>query len=186
MKYYFFFLISNFVISILSEECEKNIGYDCDEIDTEDYSVPKEWDDAAFQTPPRGDILGRHKPTYQDMHYFVGYAQLKYSKKNNICTIIFITRVNPILGEENINYCILYKFGDTEIKQNKMTFNSLEHSYPQGISLSSRIISLRTNEEISKLDLEEIYFMWDNPEIKQPDEYEKGQRGIYGIKNIYS
>ena len=178
MKFFFFSLIIiNIFILILSEECEKNIGYNCDEINTEDYSVPQEWDDAAFQTPPRGDIFGRHKPTYQDMHYLVGYAQLKYSKKKNICTITFITRVNPILGEENINYYILYKFGETEINQNKMTFNSLEHSYPQGISLSSRIISLRTNEEISKLELDEIYFMWDNPEIKQPDEYEKGQRG---------
>ena len=126
MKFFFFSLIIiNIFILILSEECEKNIGYNCDEINTEDYSVPQEWDDAAFQTPPRGDIFGRHKPTYQDMHYLVGYAQLKYSKKKNICTITFITRVNPILGEKNINYYILYKFGETEIKQNKMTFNSL-------------------------------------------------------------
>lgn len=48
------------------------------------------------------------------MHYLVGYAQMIYSSNRNECTINFITKVNPMLGIENEDFKIIYKFGGIE------------------------------------------------------------------------
>ena len=109
------------------------------------------------------------------MHYIVGYAQLKYSSDRKICTINFITRVNPKLGEEGKDYKILYKFGEHEQESNTFTVIS-SMSYPDGMSISARIIDNNENQ-IAKLELEDEYFLWDNPEVEQGPEYEKGQKG---------
>ena len=109
------------------------------------------------------------------MHYLVGYVQLKYSSDRKICTINFITRVNPKLGEEGKDYKILYKFGDREQESNSFTFIS-SMSYPDGMTISARIIDNNENE-VAKLELEDEYFLWDNPEVEQGPEYENGQKG---------
>ena len=138
---------------------------------------PEEWDENCFQTPPKNDTLGNYRNSYQDMHYLVGYAQLKYSKDKNICMINFITKVNKKLGVEGINYKILFKFGNKE-QENKTFILTSENSYPNGISLSARIIDINNNNEIAKLELENVYFIWDNINIKQDNKYEKGQKGV--------
>ena len=56
----------------------------------------------------KGYPIRREK--YQDMHYLVGYSQLKYSSERKICIINFITGVNPSIN----NYKIIYKFRDRE------------------------------------------------------------------------
>ena len=77
------------------EECFNfDDDYKCNENET-NYEYPESWDERCFQTPPRNDIFGRYKSTYQDMHYLVGYAQLKYSSDKKNCNISFITKVNP-------------------------------------------------------------------------------------------
>ena len=147
--------------------------------DIEEYSVPEEFDDYAFQTPPRNDALGNYLPTYQDMRYLVGYAQMEYNRKRNLCIITFNTRVNPDLGTEGIDYYILYTFGDAdEQEDNTYEVNSRDDSYPNGLSLSCRIINRKTSSEVVSLKLQDIYLLWDNVEIDLPDEYYKsGQRG---------
>ena len=77
-----------------------------------DFSISDSWDERGFQTPPRNDIYNRYKSTYQDMHYFVGYAQLKYSSDKKKCKVTFISKVNPKLGVEGKDYYILYHFGE--------------------------------------------------------------------------
>ena len=147
--------------------------------DIEEYSVPEEFDDYAFQTPPRYDALGNYLPTYQDMRYLVGYAQLEYNRKHNLCSVTFITRVNPDLGTEGVDYYILYTFGDEdEQEDNVYQVNSRDDSYPNGLSLSCRIINKKTSNEVASLTLPLVYFLWDNVEIDLPDEfYKNGQRG---------
>ena len=147
--------------------------------DIEEYSVPEEFDDYAFQTPPRNDALGNYLSTYQDMRYLVGYAELQYNRKQNLCTITFNTRVNPDLGTEGIDYYILYTFGDAdEQEDNTYEVNSRDDSYPNGLSLSCRIINRKTSNEVVSLKLQDIYLLWDNVEIDLPDEYYKnGQKG---------
>ena len=78
------------------------------------YEIPESWDERAFQTPPKSDIYNRYKSTYQDMHYLVGYVQLKYSSNKNTCTVKFITKINPKLGSKGVDYRIYYKFGNIE------------------------------------------------------------------------
>ena len=45
------------------------------------------------------------------------------------------------------------------------------------MSISCRIINIKTGNEIASLKLENIYFIWDNIEVNTPPEYENGQRG---------
>ena len=108
------------------------------------------------------------------MHYLVWYSQLLYSADQKACTINFITRVNPKLGKEGTDYKILYKFGETE--QDSKTFVvTSDNSFPDGMPISAKIVD-KTGKEIAKLELEDEYFMWDNPEVIQGSQYENGQK----------
>ena len=179
MRIFHLLLISYLTIYVLSdgeskEECTNiNDEYSCSS--STQTSYPNEYDIRSFQTPPRNDTQGNYRESYQDMHYIVGYAQLKYSSDRKICTINFITRVNPKLGEEGKDYKILYKFGDREQESNSLTIIS-SMSYPDGMSISARIIDNNENQ-IAKLELEDEYFLWDNPEVQTGPEYENGQKG---------
>ena len=110
------------------------------------------------------------------MHYLVGYAQLIYSENRKQCTLNFITKVNPELGIEGTDYKIIYKFGDKIRLVNSYTLTSSE-SYPKGLSLSAMILD-NDNKQIAKLELENIFFLWDNIKINQDDKYENGQKGV--------
>ena len=147
--------------------------------DIEEHIIPDEFDQYAFQTPPRNDALGNYLPSYQDMRYIVGYAEYNYNKRRNLCTIRFVTRVNPDLGDEGIDYDIYYTFGDNEEQNdNEFEVNSRDDSYPNGLSLSCRIINKRTKNEVVSLKLQDVYLLWDNVDINLPEEYYKyGQRG---------
>ena len=179
MRTFHIILISCLTLYVISDgeskdECTNvNEEYTCSSLEQTTY--PDSYDIRSFQTPPRNDTKGNYRETYQDMHYLVGYAQLKYSSDRKICTINFITRVNPKLGEEGKDYKILYKFGDREQESNSFTLIS-SMSYPDGMSISARIIDNKENE-VAKLELEDEYFLWDNPEVEQGPEYENGQKG---------
>ena len=179
MKLFQILLIFYLVLGVLSdgeskEECTNiNDEYTCSSLDQTTY--PESYDIRSFQTPPRNDTQGNYRETYQDMHYLVGYSQLKYSSDRKICTITVITRVNPKLGEEGKDYKLLYKFDDREQERNIYTITS-SRSYPDGMNISVRIVDMNGNE-IAKLELEEEYFLWDNPVVEQGPEYENGQKG---------
>ena len=58
-----------FFLKILTQECFNfDNDYNCND---NQFEYPEEWDERCFQTPPRNDIFGNYKPSYQDMHYFV-------------------------------------------------------------------------------------------------------------------
>ena len=176
MKYITILTLIYFLFpQIYANECNNfDNDYNCQ---GDDRSFNEEMDNDAFQTPPRNDIYGRYRSTYQDMRYLVGYIQQKYNADKTICTLTFITKVNSILGEEGTDYIIKYIFGETEQDSNSIQFNSGQHSYPNGIGVSARIINLKTNNEIVKLELEDEYLIWDNIDINLPEEYENGQKG---------
>ena len=104
------------------------------------------------------------------MSYLVGYAQLKYSSDRKICTINFIIKVNPNIN----NYKIIYQFGEREQESNSLTITSSK-SYLNGFPISAR---LQINgQDVAKLELEDQYFLWDNPTVNQGSQYENGQKG---------
>ena len=174
LKYLLFLGLLIFVINEDKEECTNlNEEYSCNLSNQTDY--PESWDERSFQTPPRDDTLGNYRPTYQDMHYLVGYAQLLYSSDKKVCTINFITKVNPKLGKEGTDYKIKYTFGTKEQESNSITLTS-DDSYPDGMKISARIVD-NNEKQIAKLELEDEYFMWDNPKVNQGKEYENGQKG---------
>ena len=168
-------IITFLLISLsLNEDCSNFNGeYGC--TNEMKYEYPTSWDDRSFQTPPRDDTLGNYRETYQDMNLLVGYAQLKYTQDKKQCTINFITRVNPKLGTKDQDYKILYTFDQTEQESNTITLTS-ENKYPDGMAISARIIDM-TGFELAKLELDDEYFMWDNPVVEQPGNYEGGQKG---------
>ena len=176
MKYNIYIVYFFNILFSIEEECENwNSKYKCQSNDN--FEIPSSWDERGFQTPPRNDIYNRYRPSYQDMHYLVGYAQLKYSKNKKICTIKFITRVNPKLGIEGKDYYILYNFGDIEQNNNTIILNAENDKYPDGMLISAKIIDIRTTVQIVKLELEKEYFLWDNPQINLSSKYENGQKG---------
>lgn len=169
------FVIIIIFSDILNEECiNYNDRYKC--IYGQNH-YNEEWDNYCFQTPPRNDLYGNYRETYQDMHYLVGYAQLIYSENKMQCTINFITFVNPKLGKKGIDYYILYKFGEIETFNNNYKVIS-SNSYPKGLSISAQIIDNITNNTIAKLELENEYFIWDNKRIESNKKYENGQKGV--------
>ena len=101
-------LLSLNLLIILNEDCSVfDDEYLCE---GEEISYDEKYDENAFQTPPRNDIYGRYRTTYQDMHYLVGYTQLKYSLDQKSCTVKILTKVNKKLGKEVIDYYFVYKF----------------------------------------------------------------------------
>ena len=179
MKLYLILIIFFLLTGVLSEgetkeECTNlNEEYSCNLSDETEY--PESWDERSFQTPPKNDTLGNYRSTYQDMHYIVGYDQLLYSSDKKVCTINFITRVNPKLGEEGKDYKLLYTFGEKEQESNTITLTSHD-SFPDGMAISVKILD-KDEKEIAKLELEDEYFIWDNPPVNQSPEYENGQKG---------
>ena len=172
MKIYILF---NVILKILNTCNNFDNYYYCN---TELKNVyPEEWDNRCFQTPPRNDTLGNYRETFQDMNYLVGYTQLIYSKDRNSCTINFITKVNPKLGIEGIDYKIIYKFGEIEQDNNNITINS-EISYPNGFQVSAKLLDINSKTIIAKLELENEYFLWDNVKVNQDIKYENGQKGV--------
>jgi alpha-amylase len=173
MKFIQSLLLSIFVLGILAEDCSNLNGeYGCNG-DQREY--PADWDERSFQTPPKDDTLGNYRETYQDMHYLVGYTQLLYSSDKRVCTINFITRVNPKLGTEGVDYKILYTFDTTEQEDSSYTVTS-DNKYPEGMPISARVVDNNGNQ-LAKLVLEDEYFMWDNPTVNQGSQYENGQKG---------
>ena len=171
--YIFFF---SHIHILISESCDNwNDRYLCQT--QGNYEISESWDERAFQTPPKNDIYNRYKSTYQDMHYLVGYAQLKYSSNKNTCTVKFITKVNPKLGTNGVDYRIYYKFGNVEQEEDTIILNSKDNKYPEGMSISAKIIDIRSGIDLIKLELEDEYFIWDNPIIEQSQGYENGQKG---------
>ena len=166
-------LLTFLFIGIFAEDCSNLNGeYGCNG-DQREY--PSDWDERSFQTPPKDDTLGNYRETYQDMHYLVGYTQLLYSSDKRVCTINFITRVNPKLGTAGTDYKILYTFGTTEQESNSITLTS-DNKYPDGMPISARVVDNNGNQ-LAKLVLEDEYFMWDNPTVNQGSQYENGQKG---------
>ena len=173
LKIYLFFFFKFYLI--FGDSCFNwNSRYECQSNDN--YEFPETWDERAFQTPPKNDIYNRYKSTYQDMHYLVGYAQLKYSSDKNKCTIKFITKVNPKLGTLGKDYKIVYRFGDIEQTDNTIILTS-SNKFPNGMKISAKIYDIRIGIETVKLELEDEYFIWDNPKINQSSEYKNGQIG---------
>ena len=173
MKYIKYLLLSLLILKVHSEDCSNFNGeYSCVG-DQREY--PESWEERTFQTPPRNDTYGNYRETYQDMNLLVGYSQLLYSSDKKVCTINFITRVNPKLGKEGVDYKIIYTFDKTEQEENSITINSAS-SYPDGMPISAKIIDMQGNQ-LAKLELEDEYFIWDNPTVNQGVEYENGQKG---------
>ena len=136
-----------------------------------------------FQTPPRSDTDENYKATYQDMYYLVGYTQLKYNSEKTSCKVKVITFVNTQkLQEKLASYKMQYKFGDIIKDDDSYTFNKDDTNTPKnGLSIIVEIIDT-TNENgnvFAKLELEEEYFIWDNPSIVKDnqDVYLNGQKG---------
>ena len=179
MKNVFLLILSLLLSSTNSslDDCNAITDITCTNLETE-YDIPDSLDINAFQTPPRNDALGNYISTYQDMRYLVGWAEYNYNTAKTRCTIIFNAIVNPDLGVEDEDYKIYYTFGNfDEQESNEIALNSRDDSYPNGMSLSCRIINMKTGNEAVSLQLQNVYLLWDNIEVNTPPEYEDGQRG---------
>ena len=165
------------LITEISSQCVIIDAFSCQKLESEG-EVPEELDSHSFQTPPRNDALGNYLSTYQDMRYLVGWISLQYNSAKTRCTVTFNAIVNPDLGEQDTDYYIYYTFGDMEEQEsNEIVAISRDDSYPNGLSVSCRIINMKTGNEVVSLQLQNVYFLWDNYDVDTPEEYKDGQRG---------
>ena len=51
-----------------------------------------------------------------------------------------------------------------------------DDKYPNGMKISSKIIT--SDNKVYKLELEDKYFLWDNPEVNQDGKNENRQKGV--------
>ena len=166
-------LVLLLIFGAFAENCTNLNGeYSCNG-DQREY--PSDWDLRSFQTPPRNDTLGNYRETYQDMNLIVGYSQLLYSSDKKVCTVTFITKVNPKVGTEGKDYQIIYYFDGKAQEENTITLTSA-NSYPDGMPISAQLYDMAGNL-LGQLELEDEYFMWDNPTVNQGSQYENGQKG---------
>ena len=96
---------------------------------------------------------------------FYNFNCSSYFKK--VCTINFITRVNPKLGKEGVDYKIIYTFDKTEQEENSITINSAS-SYPDGFIVN-------VDEVESYINLSELY-AYEIPKKYSIDEFEKAYK----------
>ena len=162
---------ANIILLLISEiysACSNyNSEYICISDSEKTYTT---YEQRKFQTPRKQDEI--YQSSYQDMHYLVGYPQLKYSSDRNSCEITIITYKNP----HSSGTKLIYTFGSEEKETNKITVSS-SSSYPDGMALSVKLLD-NSNKEVAKLEFENEYFLWDNPVVSQSDKYEKGQKGV--------
>ena len=133
-----------------------------------------DWDNCCFQTPPKGD--SEYFDTYQDMHYLMGYAKIKYSSDKTHCTITFYTKINTNkINLNDISTKLIFVFGEIEQESNTFELDSSQ-KFPYGFNMSAKIVI--NGETKYQLKLEEEYFLWDLPDIVQDNTiYENGQKG---------
>ena len=180
MKWIIILLFLNLILEIhLNDVCT----YYENEYSCQDgtYKISMEnYEDRCFQTPYRG---GTHDPvyreSYQDMHYLVGYAKLRYTEDKETCTITFFYKVNQKKVKLGNDHEILFYFGGNEQKSDTFTVTKENDTYPNGLSLSARIVNKGTNDTFAQLELEEEYFVWNVPKYHFDNETlrEKGQKG---------
>jgi len=160
----FFFIL---IIKVINDCALYNYEYFCNNSPHYDWN---DWDNRCFQAPPKGG--NEYYETYQDMHYLMGYAKIKYSSDQTHCTITFYTKINPVLGN---SIKLAYVFGDTEQESNIFELDSSQ-KFPYGFNMSAKIII--DGETKYQLKLEEEYFLWDVPKVEKDDTiYENGQKG---------
>ena len=157
-------LLSLLLVFTACEDCSNFNGeYGCQ---SGQHEYPSDWEARSFQTPPRGQDYWRE--TYQDMRLLMGYVSTKYSADRKSATLTFNTKVNANALPANAE--VTYTFGETTQSSNIFQVDSSK-SYPDGMKVSAQI------EGIATLELEKVYFLWDNPAVNTPSNYENGQKG---------
>ena len=94
------------------------------------------WENRAFQTPPRGDPNWRE--TFQDMNALVGYLRILYNSDRTEATLNFTTRLNPRVFDNYDGYTVYYYFGDT--KQDDPIFTITADDWNDGTTLPCLLV----------------------------------------------
>ena len=170
MILFLFILLFNLLLIHRSEDC---ITYSNDYVcnDNKEYKSTSDFKNRCFQTPyPGGTLDPVYRDSYQYMHYLVGYAKLKYSQDKETCTIKFYYRVNENKIKLGTEHKILFYFGGHEQESDTFTITRYNDTYPNGLSVSARIVNMSTNDTFASLELEEEYFVWNVPNYYHDNE----------------
>ena len=178
MKVFLILIIFYLILEILSEctTFDNDEEYNCNS------GYYGGWESHFWQTPPRNYNDINYKSTYQDMHYLVGYAQLQYNYNRDECEIKIITFINELGLQKKgyTDYYLEYTFGEeSQINIDTIKIYKSTNKYQDGMPITVKIINRTDNYVIALLELEDEYFLWDVPEIKnQPSEFERGKKGV--------
>ena len=157
--------------------------FDCDQYENyytcgQNSGTENDWNSRCFQTPKREETTDDpvYVSTYQDMHYLVGYTQIRYNQNKDICKVIIYTKVNTAEVDMN-TYKLFYTFGETEQESDYFIVSKYNDTFPDGLNISVRLAHKDTKVTFAKLELEEEYFVWNVPNFDYDNQTlrEKGQ-----------
>jgi len=157
---------------ISTEDCSNfNSENGCKSQQTE---YPSDWYNRKWQTPPRDHPLW--VPSYQDMNLITGYIKQQYNKDKTSVIITFYTELNEEKLPSGFN--LLYYFGETQTDKNEISISASDSQrYLEGMAVKVEVLSSDNTSVLATLELEEVDFIWNNPKINLPPNYENGQKG---------
>ena len=92
---------------------------------------------------------------------------VKYSGDRKSASLTMKTRVNPKYSSAELKYF----FNETE--QSSPDFSA---SAPSGL-LKIRVEAWNDGSKIATLSIDDLDFIWNHPEVQQPDNFKNGQKG---------
>ena len=137
------------------EQVHKNV--EC--ASKEDKDMSPDFFGNTWNTPPRGS--NRWKYGFQDMNVLVGYAQLKYTQGQQLCTVIVVVKQAKDLE-------LTYIFDNEEQSSNSKVFDSTFRN------VLKVVVQAKSGE---RLELEDIDFVWNVEPLSRPKYDTHGQRG---------
>ncbi len=166
-----FLLIISLATFSITEDCSNFNGeYSCKSGSQTQY--PSDWINRKFQTPPRNDP--QWKESYQDFNLLTGYVQIKYNQEKTEATLTFITKVNE--SRLPSDYNLLYYFNSATPQDSKQTKVTAQSNNSDDY-IAKAEIRLVDSKLLATLVLDPIDFIFNQPKVNQPPNFENGQKG---------
>ena len=159
-----FFLVYILALKILVSECCNNFNSEMGCKDGKQTTYPDSWSARSFQTPIKGEPL--YKDSYESLGRIACFSNVKYSSNKQSANVEVRCRTDASISIESLVYSY---DGRDPVTDNHFSADVNSFKKPLTIVVS--------NNNDHKITLEEVDFIWNNPQINQSSIYEKGQKG---------
>ena len=157
---------------IVFEQCDNFNGLDsCLHGQQVDY--PAENEVRRWQTPPRDHKLYK-SPQWQDYRDLQGYASVQYNADLSAATVDVIT------FQRESGRKLMFQFGKnakwTPSPSKQVLKSDFANDEDEGLAITVKLVAGNKKGKDALLELDSVYFVWQNPEIDAPHT-NNGQKG---------